>query len=166
MQPKEKYRVPTLLSNPFEVTGKISAMREFIAHATKRLDEDGYLDEDEIPRLDLVVERGELSWFSLLSEPGPFKIWVGLTFVGEELIFDYRRIDDEEATFGGISVNHLPRIPEDLDEATLPLFDPHFSHPGTVLDWKENTRWVKEGVVVQPGYMIQCYKKFLRELIK
>ncbi|KKR78249.1 MAG: hypothetical protein UU23_C0001G0013 [Candidatus Curtissbacteria bacterium GW2011_GWA1_40_9] len=40
----------------------------------------------------------------------------------------------------------------DLDEYTLPIWDPHWHHTGTVEDWSEMTRWVKEGKVVDRDY--------------
>lgn len=152
-----------LLPNPFEVSRKIPQMRHFINRATKRLDQDGYNDEHENRRVELGVDRGELSWFSLLLEPGAFKIWVGLAFVGEKLTFDFCRIDDEEATMGGTAGLHLPRVSEDLDEATLPIYDPHFSYRNSVHDWVEQTRWVNEGTIVEPGYMLKCYERALKK---
>ena len=147
----------------FKVSEKIPRMRKFIDEATKRLDRDGYNDEHGIRRVELVVEQGELSWFGLLSKQDSFKIWVGLAFVGEKLTFDFCRLDQEDATVGGTAGLHLPRMLEDLDESTLPVFDPHYDHRGTIQDWEEKTRWVKEGVAVESGYMLKCYERGMRK---
>lgn len=149
----------------FNVVEKISRMRTFIVEAVKRLDEDGSKDEDGILRVELVVQQGELSWFGLISDPGPSRIWVGLAIIGEKLIFDFCKLGKSDVTTGGVCDCHLPLIPEDLDEHTLPIHDPHYSHEGTIRDWEENTRWVREGKIVDQGFHLDCSNNAMREVL-
>lgn len=149
-----------------DVAQKIPVMCTFIVEATRRLNEDGFFDDAGTRRASLVVARGELSYFNSLSETGPRKIWVGLAFVGEKLHFHFQRIGDDEATIGGESGWRLPRTPEDLDEATVFVFDRDTDHTGTVQDWEEMVRWVREGVVVDPDYQSKCEERAQRSYVE
>ncbi len=130
-----------------DIGEKVDTMKCFIAEAIKRLDTDGFLDEDGEHQVSLLVDNGRVSIFDRLNYPGSLKIWVSLTYIKEKILFRFCPIGDREQTVGGDVPIHLPRLPEDLDELTLPIWDPHWNHTGTVEDWNEMTRWVQEGKV-------------------
>lgn len=155
-------REPYLLPDPFEVRRKVPELKKIIVQASKRLDGEGYTDKRGIRRIEMVIDKGELSWFHHLDESGPSKVWVGMAYVDDQLIYNFQRINEEEETIGGTMAVHLPVRPEIINIGTLPTYDRHLN---TVADWQEEERWVREGQVVKPGYMIECYRRAMEKLL-
>lgn len=147
-----------------DVGEKISRMRTLIVEATRRLDKDGCI-VDGNRKISLLVQQGELSYFSRLSKTGPSKIYVELTFRGENLIFSFCRIYEDETTIEGVVSWDLPRLPLDLDKATLPLVDPHFDHSVTAEDVEEIVRWTREGETVDSNYLDECFERGMKKLL-
>ena len=130
----------------YNVTEKISRVRDFIVAATDRIEKDGYFNDSGARAVDLTVEKGELSHFGILSSPGPHKIWLQLTLTEELLNLYFERIGSDEATVGGLSGRKLPRLPDNLDATALSSIERH-PYEGTVRDWEEMARWAPESSV-------------------
>jgi len=55
---------------------------------------------------------------------------------------------------------------DNLTRRNLRKYDPHYNHTGTVEDWEEMARWIREGTVVDANYIIKCHEKDLRRMLK
>ena len=81
---------------------RVPLARDFIRKANSRLDSEGFEGEKSSRELALLVERGHSTVFEIGSDPGFFRIFLGIRQLGEKLLCQVERIHlERDVTVSG-----------------------------------------------------------------
>lgn len=139
---------------------RVPKARTFIEILMQRLAKEGFDGEDGSRELALLVDRGTSTIYEMGTNPGFFRIFLGIRRFGENLYTQVGRIElERDMTVGGDFQIHLPAVPEALNETTMRTYIPHEDHTFTISDWDEMIRWVKEGKIVESNFYLESYER-------